>query len=107
LTGIFPPVFQKERELRVIEDGDDRKVIAVYRPIGILTKHEGRDVRLWTGSFIALNLRPFNQIYIIPSTRSGIPLLMETWKLELFGDEIYNGVMALFGLANDTDTIYV
>ncbi len=95
---LFPPIFQRERDYRVISDEVDRKVIGVYRPIGIKMIHDGEPITLWTGSFIARYIRAFDEIYVIPSNRSGVPVVMATFKLEYFGDEIRDTVLDMFGL---------
>lgn len=96
---LFPPIFQRERTLRVLSDDVDRKVISIHRPMGIKCQVNGYDTTLWTASFIARYIRAFDEIYIIPSNASGKPLVMSTWRLDYLGSEIRDTVMEIFGLA--------
>lgn len=94
--GIFPPVFEDEYDIRVVDDEGPRKLIAIHRPIGIMTTLDGVPCRFWVASFIARFYPVFDDIYIIPANKRGEPLVMQTWPLRELGQEIHDKVAKLF-----------
>lgn len=95
-TEPFPPVFMNEYDVRLVSEEGPRKVIAIHRPIGIMTRHAGKDCRFWTGCIIARYYPVFDEIYVMASNKRGEPLLWQTWNLRDLGSELHDSIAKFF-----------